>query len=91
MIRFKARAKLSPDAVSEPEPNLLAIRTVKPTKPRCRRGKAISPCADYEWHKIDCEARKKWRRVPEDHGSAMHGENLVVGFWDSRAESECAS
>jgi hypothetical protein len=32
-IRFKAKAKVSPGTVSEPEANLLAARTVKPMKP----------------------------------------------------------
>jgi hypothetical protein len=32
-IRFKARAKVSPDTVSEPEANLLPAITVKPMKP----------------------------------------------------------
>src|SRR5207249_11796360 len=33
MSRFKTRATVSPNAVSEPEANLLAARTVKPMKP----------------------------------------------------------
>ena len=57
-----------------------ARKQISPIREGVQARKCHVARADHERHKIDRKSGENGRRIPEDHGCAVHGKDLVVGL-----------